>query len=169
MSQDDSFDLRGIAAVDCRPSTVDRIPPLQLFSRSIHPIFKSSNPPRFSDGLIVILGANPGFMINNYIKVAARNIFKRKLYSFINAFGLSIGIAFCILIYLFIVDEHSFDQMHANKENIYRMSVRTFNTWRPDDGQGPYEHHAWLQTSLRPTLLDELPEIEYATRFNGDQ
>ena len=52
-------------------------------------------------------------MIQNYLKVASRNIVKRKMYSFINAFGLSIGIAFCILIFLFIRDEKSFDQCHA--------------------------------------------------------
>src|SRR5687767_5020621 len=57
-------------------------------------------------------------MIGNYLKVASRNILKRKLYSFINAFGLSIGLAFCILIYLFISDERSFDQFHVNKDRI---------------------------------------------------
>ena len=39
-------------------------------------------------------------MLPNYVKTAGRNMGKRKLLSFINAFGLSIGIAFCILIYL---------------------------------------------------------------------
>src|SRR6478609_9741337 len=48
------------------------------------------------------VGLNSTFMIGNYFKVAARNILKRKMFSFINAFGLSIGISFCILIYLFI-------------------------------------------------------------------
>ena len=60
-------------------------------------------------------------MIGNYFKVASRNILKRKMYSFINAFGLSVGIAFCILIFLFIMDEKSFDQFHANKNQIYRI------------------------------------------------
>ncbi len=64
-------------------------------------------------------------MIGNYFKVASRNILKRKLYSFINAFGLSIGIAFCLLIYLFIQDENSFDQFHVNKEEIYRINNRS--------------------------------------------
>ena len=44
-------------------------------------------------------------MVGNYIKFAARNIAKRKLYSFINEFGLSVAIAFCTLIYLFVQDE----------------------------------------------------------------
>ena len=58
---------------------------------------------------------NNTIMIGNYFKVATRNIAKRKMYSFINAFGLSIGIAFCVLIYLYIQDERSFDQFHKNK------------------------------------------------------
>jgi len=98
-------------------------------------------------------------MISNYIKVATRNIGKRKMYSFINAFGLSIGIAFCILIYLFIRDEKSFDQFHANKNRIYRVEAQR----KPD---GASRRNPWLQFGLRNVLKDELPEIEYATRFN---
>src|SRR5687768_5618538 len=67
------------------------------------------------------LGTNQPIMIGNYFKVAARNITKHKMYSFINAFGLSIGIAFCVLICLLIRDERSFDQFHVNKNQIYRM------------------------------------------------
>jgi len=106
-------------------------------------------------------------MINNYLKVAARNIAKRKMYSFINAFGLSIGIAFCILIYLYIVDEKSFDQFHVNKSQIYRMEEKSYDTWQQDPAN-PYNRSAWLQTGLKQALKDELPEVEYATRFNAD-
>src|SRR5258708_2119020 len=71
-------------------------------------------------------------MIGNYFKVAARNIAKRKLYSFINAFGLSIGIAFCVLIYLYIQDERSFDQFHTNKNLIYRLEEKLYRSENPD-------------------------------------
>ena len=71
-------------------------------------------------------------MIGNYMKVASRNILKRKMYSFINATGLSVGIAFCILIYLFIRDEKSFDQFHSNKARIYRLEEKSFDTWQPN-------------------------------------
>ena len=73
-------------------------------------------------------------MIRSYIKIALRNISKRKLYSFINAFGLSIGIAFCILIYLFIHDERSFDQFHANKDIIYRVHCTSFQEESEESG-----------------------------------
>jgi putative ABC transport system permease protein len=104
-------------------------------------------------------------MIGNYFKVASRNMMKRKLYSFINAFGLSIGIAFCILIYLYIEDEKSFDQFHANKESIYRIEEKSFDTWQ-HDSDDPYRRSAWIQTALLPVLKDELPEVQLATRYN---
>jgi putative ABC transport system permease protein len=106
-------------------------------------------------------------MINNYLKVATRNIFKRKLYSFINAFGLSIGIAFCVLIYLYIKDERGFDQFHVNKDRIYRIEEKSFDTWQPKP-ENPYNRSAWVQTAVKQTLKDELPEVELATRYNPD-
>src|ERR1051325_1565036 len=99
-------------------------------------------------------------MINNYLKIAVRNIVKRKLYSFIYAFGLSIGIAFCILIYLFIRDEKSFDQFHASKNEIYRMEVIRYQK-----RSNTYSRDAALQLGLRNALKEELPEVKYATRF----
>ncbi len=106
-------------------------------------------------------------MISNYVKVASRNIRKQKLYSFINAFGLSIGIAFCTLIYLFIEDEKSFDQFHANKDRIFRMEEKSYDTWQQDP-KNPYSRSAWLQTGLMKAMKDDLAEVEYATRFNPD-
>jgi putative ABC transport system permease protein len=104
-------------------------------------------------------------MWGNYLKVAARNIQKRKFYSFINAFGLSIGLAFCMLITLYIQDEKEFDQFHANKNQIYRIEEKSFDTWR-HDAADPYRKSAWIQTGLAPTLKEELPEVAAATRFN---
>lgn len=103
-------------------------------------------------------------MIGNYLKVASRNIQKRKFYSFINAFGLSIGIAFCVLIYLYIQDERSFDQPHVKKDRIFRIEEITFDTWRPEN---PFNRSAYLQLGLKQALKDELPEVELATRFNS--
>lgn len=111
------------------------------------------------------VGINQTYMIGNYFKVATRNILKRKMFSFINAFGLSIGISFCMLIYLFIKDEKSFDQFHANKNNIYRVEAINNNTW-PKDRKSPFDRVAWLQLGLRNALKDELPEVQYAARYN---
>src|SRR5260370_17672518 len=103
-------------------------------------------------------------MIGNYFKVAARNIVKRKLYSFINAFGLSIGIAFCILIYLFIQDERSFDQFHTNKNLIYRLEEKSYDTWQHN--KDPYNRSAYIMKPLKQALKDELPEIPLSTHYN---
>jgi putative ABC transport system permease protein len=107
-------------------------------------------------------------MINNYLKIASRNILKRKLYSFINAFGLSIGIAFCILIYLFILDEKSFDQFHANKELVYRVHNTSFNSDAYEKGEKDlYHSSAYLPGKLGEVMLDELAEVHHMTRFKG--
>lgn len=111
------------------------------------------------------LSSNNTIMIRSYVKIAARNMLKRKVYSFINAFGLSIGIAFCALIYLFIRDEQSFDLFHLNKDRIYRLEGRSLDT-RSQDTEERYHQNAWLQLGARDAIKAEIPEIEFATRFN---
>lgn len=107
-------------------------------------------------------------MFRNYIKIAFRNISKRKLYSFINAFGLSIGIAFCILIYLFINDEKSFDQFHTNKDRIYRLHCTSFDEEKLKKAEpNVYSSHAYLPAKLTEVMRDEMAEVEHITRFNN--
>ncbi|MDX1628000.1 MAG: ABC transporter permease, partial [Fulvivirga sp.] len=106
-------------------------------------------------------------MLNNYLKITGRNMAKRKMFSFINAFGLSIGIAFCILIYLFIQDEKRFDQFHENKAHIYRLESKSYDTWNPD-AEEPFSYMAYLQTGLAQALIEEVPQVKYATRYNAD-
>jgi putative ABC transport system permease protein len=105
-------------------------------------------------------------MIGNYFKVATRNIQKRKFYSFINAFGLSISITFGVLIFLFIKDEQSFDQFHAHKSQIYRIEGKSFDTWQ-NASENPYRKSAWIQTGFRQAVLEECPEVIKATRYNS--
>ncbi|HZY81314.1 MAG TPA: ABC transporter permease [Cyclobacteriaceae bacterium] len=107
-------------------------------------------------------------MVGNYFKVAVRNIQKRKLYSFINAFGLSIGIAFCMLIWLFIQDELSFDQFHENKKDIYRIEAITYNYWDPKlKDEERTGRDAWLQLGLSKAIKEECPEVVRGARFSG--
>src|SRR5690606_2540774 len=105
-------------------------------------------------------------MLGNYFKVAARNIAKRKLYSFINAIGLSIGIAFCVLLYLYIEDERSFDQIQENKDYIFRLNEVSYNTWAAKAGEDVMRRSAYLPLPLGIAMKDEIPEIKYVTRFN---
>lgn len=100
-------------------------------------------------------------MIANYVRVAARNILKRKLYSSINAFGLSIAVAFCMLIYFFIQDERSFDTFHQNLGSLYRLDAIRYNEGNSYKG----ESSAYVQAALAPLLKEEVTQVKYATRF----
>ena len=65
-------------------------------------------------------------MIKNYLKIAWRNLMKYKIISFINLFGLTVGITCCLLITIYIVNELSYDKYNKNGENVYRVT-RSFN------------------------------------------
>jgi putative ABC transport system permease protein len=93
-------------------------------------------------------------MFRNYIKVAMRHIKRRKVYSFINILGLTIGIACFILIGLWVKDELSFDRFHQNKDRIYRILNRL------QDGNAGFN----ITYALGPALKSEYPEVEEACR-----
>ena len=59
-------------------------------------------------------------MFLNYLKIAFRNIMRKKFYSTINILGLAIGLSCTILIGLFVLNELSFDKHHDNYKRIYR-------------------------------------------------
>src|SRR5438067_1418407 len=60
-------------------------------------------------------------MIKNYIKTAWRSLLRNKSYTAINITGLAVGIAACLLIFLVIHFETSFDNFHSKKDKIYRV------------------------------------------------
>jgi putative ABC transport system permease protein len=61
-------------------------------------------------------------MIQNYIKVSTRSLIKHKGYSLINIFSLSVAISLCILIFMFVQHEHSYDSFHKNGDKIYHVT-----------------------------------------------
>jgi putative ABC transport system permease protein len=106
-------------------------------------------------------------MLSNYFKITTRSMMKSKLYSFINAFGLSIGMAFCMLIYLFIQDEKSFDKFHKNANDIYRIESYSYDTWRDFNSDDKiFDKMAYIQKAVGPTLKEEVAEVELSTRYN---
>lgn len=106
-------------------------------------------------------------MLSNYFKITRRTMMKSKLYSFINAFGLSIGMAFCMLIYLFVQDEKSFDKFHKQGKDLYRIENYSFNTWRTSSDDEPlFDKMAYIQKAVGPTLKEELSQVVFATRYN---
>jgi putative ABC transport system permease protein len=62
-------------------------------------------------------------MFKNYYKVAIRNILKYKFFSAINITGLVIGMSCCLLIFIYVQDELSFDRFHKDYQNIYRIAL----------------------------------------------
>ena len=64
-------------------------------------------------------------MIKNYLKIAYRNLTRNKFISFINLFGLTIGLTCCLLITCYILNELSYDKYNEQADNIYRVT-RTF-------------------------------------------
>ncbi len=74
-------------------------------------------------------------MIKINLKLAIRNIFHNKLYSAINLIGLSVASAFCILVYLYVKNEQSFDSFHKDQGLLYRVEqtnlFSSFNREKP--------------------------------------
>jgi len=77
---------------------------------------------RYPAAAMLISGHQPKkFMFRNYLKIAWRSLLRNKSYTIINLTGLSIGIAACLLIFLVVRYETSFDTFHTKKDQIYRV------------------------------------------------
>ena len=96
-------------------------------------------------------------MLKNYFKIAWRNILKHKGYSFINIFGLTVGITVFIVIALYVQHELSFDRYHENADSIYRV-VRGEN----NDSETGY---ALTSPPIGSALNEEIPEIAGSGRI----
>jgi putative ABC transport system permease protein len=106
---------------------------------------------------------NPNFlsMIFNYIKMAIRSLIRERVYSIINIGGLALGISVSVLLFLWALDELSFDKFHSKAENIFRINAN-FNrsgmvtAWSVTPG--PVAYHA----------KKELPLVAEAVRVAED-
>lgn len=98
-------------------------------------------------------------MFRSYLRIAIRSLFKQKLYSLINIVGLAIGIAACALIYLFVMNEWSYDKFHRNAERLYRVYITEDPPQR--DAFSYVEAPFYLAEALEQTF----PEVEQAVRL----
>ncbi|MCK5148313.1 ABC transporter permease [bacterium] len=96
-------------------------------------------------------------MIQNYFKIAWRSLLKYKNYSFINILGLSIGLAACLLILLYIRYETSYDSYHPHADRIYRVA-------KSQETANKVDQLASNVTEVAPTLKERFPEVEEAAR-----
>jgi len=100
------------------------------------------------------------FMLKNYLKTAIRNLVRYKTNSIINIIGLAIGLTCSILIFLFIKYELSYDDYHANADNIHRIVM--------EQPGNLYNGTIWWYVSpfiMAPTMKDEIPEVLHAARI----
>lgn len=100
----------------------------------------------------------PKGMFKNYMTVALRNLRKHRFYSFINVLGLSIGLAVCLIIVLFVLNELSYDRHFAHADRVYRIRSEIF--FGGSEGRFLY-----APAPMGPTLAAEFPEVEAAVRF----
>jgi len=114
-----------------------------------------------------VLASLPGFinnqlywihqMFKNHLKIALRNLWKHKGYSFINVAGLALGMACALVILLWVQDEMSFDRFHANAKTLYRVEQDQKNS------QGKFHHHS-TPYGMKEFLIAAIPEIREASR-----
>ena len=99
-------------------------------------------------------------MISNYLKIAWRNLTKNKLYSLINIGGLTIGIASCLLIGLYLSHELSYDRFHKNADRIFRVTTEyTVNGQKSFDGT--------TGSMTGPRLASVFPQVESYVRIRN--
>ena len=96
-------------------------------------------------------------MFNNPLKLAFRNLKKNKSFSLINIFGLSLGMASCFLIILYVWHEFNYDNFHPNGDRLYRIEYTL--------DRGDELKLARIPSPINPALADYFPEIEASSRF----
>ena len=99
-------------------------------------------------------------MIRNYIKIAFRNLSRNKIFSGINILGLSIGIATCLIIMLFITNELGYDRYNTKANRIVRVCFE-------GNIQGEKMKEATVMPPVAQTLKADFPEVEAATRIRN--
>ena len=99
-------------------------------------------------------------MIKSYLKIAYRNLVRHRIYSLINISGLAIGIAFCILTFLYVRHEWSFDAFHENADWIYRV-------YSKGEVGGGSDASATMPGPLGPALAEAFPtQMQHVVRIH---
>ncbi|HEX8041658.1 MAG TPA: ABC transporter permease, partial [Chryseosolibacter sp.] len=99
-------------------------------------------------------------MLANYLKIAIRQLLRNKVFSTINMVGMAIGLACCLIITLFIVNELQYDQFHTKRDRIFRL-ISTFKD--PSASTLAVTPAPWA-----PLIASEFPAVESAVRMLKD-
>ena len=97
-------------------------------------------------------------MIQNYLKIAFRNLIRHKGYTAINILGLAIGLACFMIITMYVREELSYDQWHENGDRIYRVALER-------KYPGRTRNYAIIPHSYAAAMVNEYPEVEEACRL----
>ena len=98
---------------------------------------------------------NPSLdMFINHLRIAFRNLARRKTLSLINISGFAVGISCCLFLFLYIQDELAFDQFHEHKDHIVRLSTDK------QRNNGEWVSTAFSGAPWAPALKAEFPEIK---------
>ena len=99
-------------------------------------------------------------MLTHYLKSAIRNLLRQKRFSFINIFGLALGMSICLLVYVFVQYETGFEKSFSDYEDIHRLTALF-----TDD-----EEEEWMAITpypLAPAIATDIPEVMAATRLES--
>jgi len=97
-------------------------------------------------------------MIRNYIKIAFRNLWRHKSFSFINIVGLAVGMTAFLLIFMYVRFELSYDRFHAKADQVYRLNVDIKSA-------NDLMKEPWSSAPMGPALKADFPEIVESTRL----
>lgn len=92
---------------------------------------------------------------------------KKKAYSFINIFGLGLGMACCFLIFMFVQDELSYDTYHEKGDRIYRVTHGSLPSEDQPENAGANPFWVWNNAPVGPALQSYFPEVDKIVQFSG--
>ena len=97
-------------------------------------------------------------LLSSYLKTAIRNLARHRIYSAINIIGIAIGLAFCILTFLFVHNEWTYDTFHENADRIYLVYVEGVHEWITGTTPDP----------LGPAIAEAFPDMQ-TVRFSNSR
>ena len=100
-------------------------------------------------------------MLKNYLTIALRNLVRYKTYTAINALGLATGIAFCLLTFLYVRHEWTYDQFHEKSDRIFRLGMSGGMFGGRDNARG-----VWLSEKIGPLMRENIPQFAHVVRIH---
>jgi len=102
-------------------------------------------------------------MFKNYFKIIIRNLIKHKTYSVTNILGLTVGLAACISIFLWVLDEISYDQFHSKVNRIYKVMINDIYA------DGKIETYEAPTVMIGKALRKDIPEIDEVVQTSWNE